>query len=145
MNSSSWMGSKHRIVKVPPSWQMLQVAEVHIGKNLRTVLLCSAICFFPFLVLYHSYRHSYREKKLQFNWTTAVGKERAPPGHKRRRVWHTWRHKQNRKLFSRTQKMTQPFLLYLYIISMILTTNTWPKMHYTTGQLYTISVQEIGD
>lgn len=41
--------------------------------------------------------------------------------------------------------MTQPFLLYLYIISMILTTNTWPKMHYTTGQLYTISVQEIGD
>lgn len=23
--------------------------------------------------------------------------------------------------------MTQPFLLYLYIISMILSTNTWPK------------------
>lgn len=62
MNSSSWIGSKHRIVKIPPSWQMLQVAEVHIGKNLRTVLLCSATRFFPFLVLYHSYRHSYREK-----------------------------------------------------------------------------------
>lgn len=28
---------------------MLQVAEVHIGKNLRTVLLCSATRFFSFL------------------------------------------------------------------------------------------------